>query len=861
MDISRQRWLRCGQSFSLPFAMTHPTNLFDLLQRAAVAFPERIALVGRAGLRDDCWSYRRLLQAAERIAGRLVHEYGFAPGTCLLLRGQPNPQLVAAYFACFKAGLIAVPLDPHLSADFVSRVAESTRARAVLGNGEIPNYSALPQFAVADLAAATEDLADFEYRPQPDDIAEIVFTSGTTSNPKGVVLSHRNILSSVNAIRDIYPTQRPLRFLSLLPLSHLFEQTAGLFAPLALGATVYYAGNFQSEVVMRKLEAKRIDGVIAVPQMLELVWHALEKQIAASGVQQRWRLWWRFAEQVPFAWRRALTQRLFPAMAGTPVFFVSGGAPLPLNLERHWELLGVRVIQGYGTTECAPVISVNRYDQRMPGSVGWPVAGVTVTLSEQDEILVRGANVSRGYWQNPAATRQVFSETEGYRTGDLGAFGARGELYIKGRSKDMIVLANGLNVFPEDIELELAKQPGIGPCMVTDLIDRHGRQGIAAILSFPETMADAERQRRGQDAVRNANAALAPHQRISDIRYWSGDFPRTALMKIQRWKVKSRFADSAAGQDAVADVVAAGNASITLEQLLANVCRVDVQSVSDSTDLVLDLGCDSLTRVELAGLIEAQLGIICDDAELIAVREVGELKALLGRSERAAKKIRFPGWPLSAWAVAVRGQLQNLLLPLLQGLVSSSFQVKGLEQLQQVQFPAMFIANHASHVDTLSVLRALPRPVRRRLCIAAAADYFFSKRPLAWLLQLAINAFAFSREGSIRGSLEHCGALADNGWSLLIYPEGTRSPDGQLLPFKPGIGYLATELGLPVLPIAVSGGHRILPKGAHWPRRSPVVVTFGSAIVVDPNMDKQQATDLLRQRLAALIDAQQPDSD
>lgn len=840
--------------------MTHVTNLFDLLQHAAAAYPERIALVGRVGLRDDCWSYRRLLAVAERIAGRLVREYGFAPGTCLLLRGQPNPQLVAAYFACFKAGLIAVPLDPHLPLEFITRVAESTQARAVLGNGEIPNYSALPQLAVADLAAVTAEQAGFEYRPQPDDIAEIVFTSGTTSNPKGVVLSHRNILSSVNAIRDIYPTHRPLRFLSLLPLSHLFEQTAGLFAPLLLGATVYYAGNFQSEVVMRKLEAKRIDGVIAVPQMLELVWHALEKQIAATGGQQGWRLWWRIAERVPFAWRRTLAQRLFPALAGTPVFFVSGGAPLPASLERQWELLGVRVIQGYGTTECAPVISVNRYDQRMPGSVGWPVAGVTVTLSEQDEILVRGANVSRGYWQNPEATRQVFSDTEGYRTGDLGAFGARGELYIKGRSKDMIVLANGLNVFPEDIELELAKQPGIGACMVTDLLDRHGRQGIAAILSFPETMADEERQRRGQDAVRNANAALAPHQRISDIRYWSGDFPRTPLLKIQRWKVKARFIDTEPSQDVAAETLAAGNGSITLEQLLANVCRVEVQSIDDRTDLVLDLGCDSLTRVELAGLIEAQLGIICDDAELIAIREVGELKALLGRSERAAKKVRFPSWPLAAPAVAIRGGIQRILLPLLQGLVGSSFQIKGLEHLQQVQFPVMFIANHASHVDTLSLLRALPWPVRRRLCIAAAADYFFRNRPVACLLQLTINAFAFSREGSIRGSLDYCGELADNGWSLLIYPEGTRSPDGKLLPFKPGIGYLATELGVPVLPVAVSGGHRILPKGAHWPRRSPVSVCFGAAIPIEPNMDKQHATDLLHQRLAALIAAQQPDS-
>ncbi|MCQ8117998.1 AMP-binding protein [Methylomonas rosea] len=833
------------------------TNLYQLLDQAAAEFPERIALVGRVGLRDDCWTYRRLHQVVERIAGQLVHQQGFRPGACLLLRGQPNPQLVAAYFACFKAGLVVVPLDPHLSIEFITRVAESTQARAVLGNDQLPGFDALPQLSVSTLANAPAAQADFDYRPLPDDIAEIVFTSGTTSNPKGVVLSHRNILSSVNAIQDIYPKQRSLRFLSLLPLSHLFEQTAGLFAPLLLGATIYFSGNFQSEVVMRKLEAKRIDGVIAVPQMLEMIWHALEKQIVESCGQSRWRLWWKITERLPFTWRRFCAEGLFPAMAGTPVFFVSGGAPLPVRLERHWELLGVRVIQGYGTTECAPVISVNRYDDRMPGSVGWPVAGVTVTLSEQDEILVRGPNVSRGYWQNPEATRQVFSDSEGYRTGDLGAFGARGELYIKGRSKDMIVLANGLNVFPEDIELELGKQPGIGPCMVTDLLDRHGRQGIAAILSFPEPMPEDERQRRAQDAVRNANAVLAPHQRISDIRYWTGDFPRTPLLKIQRWKVKSRFVDTESTQDAVADTVAVSTRSASIEQLLANVCRVDIKSINDQTDLVLDLGCDSLTRVELAGMIEAQLGIICDDAELLAIREVGELKALLGRSERAAKKMRFPSWPLSELAVVLRGQIQGVLLPVLQGLVSSSFDVKGLEHLEQVKFPVMFIANHASHVDTVSLLRALPWPVRRRLCIAAAADYFFSQKLIAGLLSLSINAFAFSRDGSIRGSLDHCGELMDNGWSLLIYPEGTRSSDGRLLRFKPGIGYLATELGVPVIPVAISGGHKILPKGARWPVRSSVQVCFGAAIHIVADMDKQQATDLLHTCLANLLAEQQ----
>ncbi|MGZ4958355.1 MAG: phosphopantetheine-binding protein [Methylomonas sp.] len=178
----------------------------------------------------------------------------------------------------------------------------------------------------------------------------------------------------------------------------------------------------------------------------------------------------------------------------------------------------------------------------------------------------------------------------------------------------MIVLANGLNVFPEDIEQVLAKQPGISACMVTDLPDRQGRQNIVAILCFPDGMAENERQRRAREAVHNANAVLAPYQRIADVKFWPGDFPRTALLKVLRWKVKARFLEQQPDLQAISNAVAIGNDATSIEQLLAKVCRVDEQSISDGTDLVLDLGFDSLSRVELAGLIEERLGVICDDA-------------------------------------------------------------------------------------------------------------------------------------------------------------------------------------------------------------------------------------------------------
>lgn len=830
-----------------------PLNLAQLLKQAVESFPARTALVGHTGLRDEVWSYHRLSNTADNIAWQLLEIYRFRPGDRILIHGFNSPQLVACYFGCFTAGLIVVPLDRHSPIDFIVRIAQLTEASALLSNDENLQLAELPKISAERLVRAKGEPGSVKHVPQADDIAEIVFTSGTTGTPKGVMLTHRNIVACVRAIEDVYPKRNDIRFLSLLPLSHMFEQTAGLLTPLSLGATIYFLPHFQTVTVMRKLEAKHIHGVIGVPQMLEMLLHGLEKQVLNNGGETRWRLWWRIAEQVPFRWRRYWAARLFPAMIGTPEFFVCGGAPLPSFVERRWELLGVRVIQGYGSTECAPVISVNHFDNRIPGSVGWPVDCVRVSLSEPGEILVQGDNVSPGYWQNADATANAFTEQHGYRTGDLGEFGASGELYIKGRSKDMIVLANGMNVYPEDIEQILAKQPGVMACMVTDLPDMRGTDAITAVLCFPDTLNDEQRQAIAHQAVSKANALLAPHQRIGAIRCWQGDFPRTALMKVQRYKVKSQLLAEQRNDKPLEAPRPAPQNVCSIEQLLASICRVPVENISADTDLVLDLGCDSLARVELAGLIEEQLGIICDDAELIGIHLVSELKALVEHGERTGIKIRFPAWPLSDIAGKTRELLHRALGLPLHRLLSTSFEVTGLENLERLELPAMFIANHTSHVDTLSILRALPNPIRKRLCIAAAADYFFRNRIVANVLALLINAFPFRREGSIRSSLEHCGELLDQGWSILIYPEGTRSTTGRLMPFKPGIGLLATGLGAAVVPVAVDGGYKILPKGAGWPSRSPVKVSFGEALTFEADTDKQQATAQLHDRLSLLL--------
>ncbi|MGZ8955184.1 MAG: AMP-binding protein [Methylovulum sp.] len=832
-------------------------TLAHLLSQASSKFHNKAALVGHTGLRDDVWSYGRLEKSANNIAWQLLNVYKLSPGSPILIHGFNSPQLAATYFGCFLAGIIVAPLDRHSAHDFIIRIAKLTNAVALLTDENLH----FPELRTINIGAlfGGEDVVNtaIGHVPKADDIAEIVFTSGTTGNPKGVILTHQNIVTNVQAIEDVYPKQDTTRFLSLLPLSHMFEQTGGLFAPLCQGATIYYQNSFQSAAIMRKLAKKHIHGMIVVPQMLEMLFRNLEKQIIDNQGGVKWTMWRKIADYLPFQWRRLAARQLFPAMAGTPEFFVCGGAPLPIKLEQDWELLGVRVIQGYGATECSPCISVNHFDHRIKGSVGWPVPCVQLSLSEHGEIRVQGSNVSQGYWRNIEATHHAFTDNHEYKTGDLGAIGSQGELYLKGRSTDMIVLANGMNVFPEDIEQILLTQEGIVDCMVMALPDNQGDLCITAILILPEKIDVSQRKSVAQEAVRGANLLLASHQRIADFRLWDGDFPRTALLKIQRWKVKTAILNQQHSPQSETPGTSVIKASDSLEKLLAAVSRVPVETISDTTDLVLDLGFDSLARVELAVLIEQQLGVCCDDAELIAIHQVGELKNLISRSEHAPKMVNYPDWPFSEITAKMRSGFQKALLLPVHRLVCLSFEVTGAENLQNLPFPALFIANHSSHVDTLAILRAMPESIRNKLCVAAAANYFFQNKIIANGLALSINAFPFHREGSIRSSLEHCGEIIDNGWSLLIYPEGTRSTTGELLNFKPGIGFLATGLGVPVIPIGIQGGRQVLPKGAMWPKRAHVKVSFGQAITFTADMDKLEVTRLLHQKLSHLLDEQQ----
>jgi long-chain acyl-CoA synthetase len=830
-------------------------TLVDLMMTAAGVHGDTVALSTHVGLRDRKWTYGRLEQAARAVAHHLREDLGLTPGMPVVTWAPNSPQLVATYFGAMLARVVLVPLDPFSTKEFIARVVDLTGAPVVIVG--FPMEDALPARTVRLLDIPFDDTAPFPGDlPEADDVVEVVFTSGTTGFPKGVVLTHRNIVANVESARVLVP-QRSFEVLSVLPLSHMLEQTVGLYVPLLLGSTVHYVVSRQPPLLLEAMQRYGITSLVVVPQVLELMMHGIEREVRRLGKTGQWERAHELAPHLPMAMRRRLFYGVHRTLGGHLDFIICGAAPLAPELQAAWERMGIRVIQGYGTSECAPIVAANTYWSRLPGSVGRPVSGVRMQLSAQGEMLVAGANVSRQYWRDPVRTAEAFDEGGWYHTGDLASADADGNLYVTGRREELIVLPNGLNVHPEDVERELRAEPEIGDCVVLSLPDQSGNATVhaALIAAHPEEDGFEAAQHRLAKAVRNADSRLAPHQRVTTFSTWTaGDFPRNTLLKVKRHEVLAVLSTGAGpAMQPYRPPMEGRDTAGLLERLLGQVAHVDPATIEATSDLELDLGLDSLTLVELAVVLEDELGVALEDGDLAAVGTVAELSALLEGRPRETQPRPFPTWSLRPTVGRIRHSLQQLALFPLLNTATHPFVAEGVEHLGATEPPLLLIANHSSHLDTPTILRALPSGIRRKTAVAAAADYFYANRAIGFGVTLVLNAFPFSREGAVRSSLSYCGDLLDRGWSILIYPEGTRSVTGSLGPFRNGIGLLAAELGAPVVPTAVIGNHALLPKGRLLPKRGPVTIRFGPALTVAPSADHIETTRRLEEALEEML--------
>ncbi len=520
------------------------TTLLDMLDDAVARFGDRPAL----GLDGDegsslVWTYREL-ERRSRLAAWRLRAAGLEPGDRILTWSPATPQLPAAYYGAMRAGLVLVPLDLRMAPDAIERVAVRADAkRLILGTGrDAPDpreagLSAFPATPLDELTADPDETfpADWERqldawpRPSDTDVVELIFTSGTTGTPKGVVLAHDNVVASVRAMHRVVPPMEH-RVVSLLPLSHLLEQAVALFYALDVGADILYVRSRNPRVIFEAIRRHRTTSMVLVPQVLELFWAAVEREVQRSGREATFGRLRAIARHLPYGLRRLIFRRVHARLGGGLRLFVSSGAFLPPALQQAWEDLGVVVIQGYGATETGFGSCTTREDHGL-GTVGRPVPPVEMRLADDGEIQFRGPTLFKGYWNDPETTAAAFTDDGWYRTGDIGRLDPAGRLILMGRTKDIIVLPNGLNVYPEDIENAL-RTAGVRDSIVVET--RPGR--IEAIVLAPQEAGDPVAVRESiQAAVKGANASLALHQRVAAFRVWpEDDFPRTHTLKVKR---------------------------------------------------------------------------------------------------------------------------------------------------------------------------------------------------------------------------------------------------------------------------------------------------------------------------------------
>jgi long-chain acyl-CoA synthetase len=811
--------------------------------------------------------YAEAFSAAQQLAARLVEE-GYEPGERVLLYGENQPEWVVAYFGCVAAGLTVVPLDPQTPPQEVRALGRFTDARLLLasdaalegispylGDEADDGWRAIRLAQIAhtggkgetSCSPPTPPLGPVIDRAHPGLPASIIFTAGTTVEPKGAVLSHRNFLANASGVSSLLEPFCDDEFLSILPLTHAFEFTNGLLIPLWAGATVTYVGSMNPRKILEAMHEVHATVMLGMPRVYRMFLDIAQRRTQNTGR--------------PFAVE-------LRALFGDRVrVLVSGGAALDPDVYCAFLEAGVPVHEGYGLTESAPVLTVNPAVQTRRGSVGkaLPTVELRVDSSGPDgigEIIARGPNIMQGYFRNTAATEKVLRD--GWlHTGDVGYLDEDGYLYITGRIKDVIVTSAGKNVYPDEVELLYKGLPHVRDICVVGLQDEQRREEVHGVLVLPPAvLADESLRHEVQLALQDVAARIPSYQRIQHVHYWSRELPRTHSHTVKREEVRALLAAERADQEEATEIRIAsspqdwGQGSWQQEVVaeIGRIAGVDSRAIRPGDHFDQDLNLDSLMKVELLAMLETNYHIAVPDHIALKFQAVQDVLDFLAPHMEAmphagaaanGRRVSLEALPSKErdTRYLYKSAIQSVLAAIFRWGARIFYRLafgltgRGLDALPK-EGPVIIAANHSSHLDSGAILSLLAKRADR-LHVLGAKDYFFNSSLKGWIVSTFLNVLPFDRHGDFVRSLGLSQRAVQMGRSLLIFPEGTRSRTGEIQPFKPGLGLLALELGVPVVPAYIDGAFRALPKGQIFPRGSHIRVAFGPPISVEPYRDRR----------------------
>jgi len=801
----------------------------------------------RGKYRTVSWDFKKVYSYARKFAS-LLRRYNIKKGSKVIIKGQNRPEWIVAFTGCLMEGVVAVPIDVNSGSEFERKVLTEVKAELLVCSGEgIDRSLRIKSINMADIEGILSDVEPVEDAGQKissDDLAEIIFTSGTTTRPKGVMITHGNIESNLESIRPVmekwkkfFRFMQDLKILSVVPLSHMYGQLIGIFIPFMIESSVVFVDSINPAEILKAIKEEKIWILGTLPKILELLKDYMIKKFNL-GSEKFKKKYERF-KKIKWPLRFMAFLNIHLKIGWRLVAIVVGGASFDRNIDQFWRCLAYAIFQGYGLTETAPLITLADPTRVGAGSIGEALKGLKVKMVN-GEIYVKGSNVTPGYFKNSSLTKKSFSKGW-FKTGDLAEMDKDGNIFFKGRKDSVIVREDGINIYPEDIESVLKTFEPVKDSMVLGLKDGRSLK-IHAVLILEDGFKGET-----QNIIDEANKKLNVYQYINSYSIWSGDdFPRTATRKIERDGVSKTLSEGKE-VEVISGSESPGGRAVLLE-VLKSLKKVRPENVKGDSELERDLGLDSLDLVELSGIIEEKYNIEMDDSYIGRNTKVSELENMIkSPPEKSTRKVPSYGFPFWLPVKIIRTIFQFILYPFM--FLIYRLKVRGRKNLKDLRKPAVFAANHTSVLDSFVILYSLPFNIRRKVVVLMSIEHHFRNffyHTGAWwrriieavgfylLVNLFVNVSPISRTYGFKKIMENIGKMIDEGWYILIYPEGRVTADGNIKEFEPGIGVIALDMEVPVVPVRVKGLFNILRNGiipwGHLPEWPLIEVSYGRSL-------------------------------
>lgn len=853
----------------MPFFLLHQ-RFQDTADRA----PRKVALqIKESDTGYKRYTYAEALSISKRLGFYFIRQ-GIKKQDRIALILENGPLWPVFYFGILFAGAVAVPIDPQLTEGEIKNILADSEAKLTVNRfnaDELVNNLAEPP-------------ADFKYPELGiEDTASLLYTSGTTAQPKGVELTHKNFSGNFNSLDKVKIYNERDAVISVLPLHHSYAFMVTLLLPLYIGATITYVKTLKPDEILSAMKETGVTIMVGVPQLYYLFHKGILEKIKDIPGPAR------------FLFGPVISKKIREGFGGKLRFFVSGGARLDPKIAKELSGFGFTVLEGYGLTETSPVAAFNPLRRQKFGSVGVAVPDVEIKISGPNpegagEVLIKGPNVMKGYYKRQKETDEVIKDGW-FHSGDQGYIDKDGYLFLTGRLKEIIVLSSGKNIYPEEVEAYYKKSPFIKELCVMGILKGAATEELAAVIVpdmeyFKRTGEINIREKIKWD-LENFSKAISPYKRIMDFVIAKEDLPKTRLGKIRRYEVEKTYREQFTDQrpqtrDYIPDKKDLELLDSEVGQKIAKLIKETKgikRDIRAGDHLELDLGMDSLGRVELAAGLEKLFNIKVPDKDMAQIFTVKEAilkimeilqsgpgpreglprpqagaaapdqmtwKAILARdpAEGIKTKIDLSPSVFSAAAVFLGAGLLRLVFRLVFDL-----KVEGKKNIPS-KGPFILCPNHSSYMDAFIVAASVPFVCEMRLFFLGFKAYF--SRPVIRNLIKLMKVIPVDPAAELINAIQASGFVIRNKRSLCIFPEGQRSIDGSVKEFKKGIGILAKELNVSLVPVYIDGAFRAWPRGQKFPKAAAIKIVFGEPFSVKLNDSYEVIASGLRQEVIKL---------